>query len=125
MEKVRKLTQWVLVVCLMVALVAVGGCGENKADKDEAENGKTAIEDRSLTVYSGAGLRKPMDEIGQAFEEKTGVKVNFNYAGCAQLLGQMELTQEGDVFVGGSLNDAEIALEKGFIQDYQKAVYHI
>lgn len=128
MKKIRKLTLGMLVVCLMAALVAVGGCSQDKSDgnKTAVEDGeKTKVEDRSLTVYSGAGLRKPMDQIGQAFEEKTGVKVNYNYAGCAQLLGQMELTKEGDVFVGGSLNDMEIAQEKGFVEEYHKVVYHI
>ena len=120
MKKSRKLSLWVLVVCLMMALLAVGGCGESKT-----EDGKQAVENRTLTVHSGAGLRKPMDEIGQAFEEKTGVKVNFNYAGSAQLLGQMDLTQEGDVFVAGSINDMKIAQEKDFAKVYHEVVYHI
>lgn len=123
MKKVRKLTLWLVVVCLMLALLAVGGCSESNSNTKSGT--ETKQESKSLIVYSGAGLRKPMDQIGQAFEEKTGVKVNYNYAGCPHLLGQMELTKEGDVFVGGSLNDMEIAQQKGFTKEYHKVAYHI
>lgn len=127
MKRLRRFTLWMVIVCLMAALLAVGGCGKGETDADKTgKNGKDIKqEDKSLMVYSGAGLRKPMDQIGEAFEKKTGVKINFNYAGCAQLLGQMELTKEGDVFVGGSLNDMEIAQQKEFTKEYHKVVYHI
>lgn len=128
MKRIRKWTLGMTVVCLMVALLAVSGCSQNKPDADNPgiqSGNEPKVEDRSLMVYSGAGLRKPMDEMGQAFEKKTGVKINYNYAGCAQLLGQMELTKEGDVFVGGSLNDMEIAQQKEFTKEYHKVVYHI
>jgi molybdate transport system substrate-binding protein len=127
MKRLRRFTLWMVIVCLMAALLAVGGCGKGETDADKTgKNGKDIKqEDKSLMVYSGAGLRKPMDQIGEAFEKKTGVKINFNYAGCAQLLGQMELTKEGDIFVGGSLNDMEIAQQKEFTKEYHKVVYHI
>jgi molybdate transport system substrate-binding protein len=66
-----------------------------------------------------------MDELGQAFEAKYGAKVNFNYAACAQLLSQMEISRQGDVFVGGSLGDMEISKQKGFADKYVEAAYHI
>lgn len=34
----------------------------------------------SIMVYSGAGMRKPMDEIGTAFHKKYGTTVKYNYA---------------------------------------------
>jgi molybdate transport system substrate-binding protein len=74
-----------------------------------------------LLVYSGAGMRKPMDEIGPLFEQKYGVAVKYNYAGSGQLLSQMELTKQGDVYQPGATYYFNIAKRKGFI-DYEKFV---
>lgn len=80
---------------------------------------------KSILVYSGAGMRKPMDEIGLAFEEKYGVEVKYNYAGSNALLSQMELTEQGDAYMPGETMYIEIAKEKG-LTDYQQLVcYHI
>lgn len=129
MKKIRKWTV-LLVAILLMAVCSLAGCGEQNAVNPEnaakTEVAKTLkYEGQSLMVHSGAGLSKAMDEMGQTFEEKYGAKVNFNYAGCAQLLGQMEINKKGDVFVGGSLNDMKIAQEKGFTDKYVEVVYHV
>mgnify|MGYP001135619527 CR=1 FL=1 len=78
-----------------------------------------------LLVYSGAGMRKPMDKIGAAFEKKYGVAVNYNYAGSNTLLSQIELTKKGDVYMPGATMYIDKAKEKGFV-DYERPVaYHI
>ncbi len=82
-------------------------------------------EGATLMVYSGAGMRKPMDEIAVAFQEKYGVQVTYNYAGSNALLSQMELTKEGDAYMPGETMYIDIAAEKGLV-DYQQLVcYHI
>ncbi|MDY7028918.1 MAG: substrate-binding domain-containing protein, partial [Spirochaetota bacterium] len=59
-------------------------------------------EAESIMVYCGAGMRKPMDEIGLIFQEKYGVEVKYNYAGSNALLSQMELTKTGDAYMPGA-----------------------
>lgn len=79
----------------------------------------------SIMVYSGAGMRKPMDQIGRAFQKKYGTKVKYNYAGSQALLSQMELTRSGDAYMPGETMYIEIAAKKGLV-DYQKLTcYHI
>jgi len=78
-----------------------------------------------LLVYSGAGMRKPMDKIGIAFEKKYGVAVMYNYSGSNTLLSQIELTKKGDCYMPGATMYINKAKEKGFV-DYEKPVaYHI
>jgi len=78
-----------------------------------------------LLVYSGAGLRRPMDKIGSAFEKKYGVSVKYNYAGSNTLLSQIELTKKGDCYMPGATMYINKAKAKGFV-DYEKPVaYHI
>ena len=64
-----------------------------------------------LLVYSGAGLKKPMEEIKTAYESNHDVAIEYVYAGSAQLLAQIQLSGKGDVFIVGSeevYKDAQI-----------------
>ncbi len=118
-----------LVVVFMFAAFGLTGCGQPTDGDTEADQNNAgealAYEGQSLLVYSGAGLSMAMDEIGSSFTQKYGATVNYNYAGCAQLLSQMEINRSGDVFAGGSLNDMEIAQQKGYANEYYEVVYHI
>jgi len=79
----------------------------------------------TLLVYSGAGMRKPMDAIGVVFQQKCDTQVKYNYAGSNALLSQMELTKMGDVYMPGETMYIEIATKKGLV-DYQRLTcYHI
>ena len=130
MRKFKKFT--VLLAVFMIAALCLTGCGSqtnNDAASDKAKDTEPVqslqYEGQSLMDYSGAGISKAMDEIGQAFETKYGAKATFNYAGCAQLLSQMEINKQGDVFVGGSIGDMDTAIEKGFTDKYAEVAYHI
>ncbi|MBN1226131.1 MAG: molybdate ABC transporter substrate-binding protein [Deltaproteobacteria bacterium] len=80
---------------------------------------------QTLMVYSGAGMRKPMDEIASLFKKKYGIEIQYNYAGSNALLSQMELTRKGDVYMPGETYYIEIAEEKGLIGYKQPVAYHI
>lgn len=78
----------------------------------------------SIYVFSGAGLSKPMDEIGSLFENEYGIEVKYNYAGSNTLLSQIELNQEGDVYMPGATYYIEKADNKGFIGEKRNVAYH-
>lgn len=56
---------------------------------------------KSLLVYCGAGLKKTMDEIGQKYTNKTGIKINYIYNGSGALLNQIKTTKKGDIIIPG------------------------
>jgi len=93
----KRITLSIGAVAMAVLLITIGilGCASEKAT--------------SIMVYSGAGMRKPMDEIAVAFQGKYGVQVTYNYAGSNALLSQMELTKEGDAYMPGETMYIEIA----------------
>jgi molybdate transport system substrate-binding protein len=100
-----------IAMAIMLITIGILGCASEEA--------------ASLMVYSGAGMRKPMDEIAKVFQGKYGVQVTYNYAGSNALLSQMELTKEGDAYMPGETMYLDIAKEKG-LTDYQQLVcYHI
>lgn len=120
----------IFVSILIVSSLCLIGCGRQasnvNSDKNQAEQTQTLkYQGQSITVHSGAGISKAMDDMGQAFEKKYGAKVALNYGNCAQLLSQLEISKQGDVFVGGSLNDMDIAQQKGFADQYAAVAYHI
>jgi molybdate transport system substrate-binding protein len=102
-----------VVAALLLIVISAPGCSSQPQGAE------------SIMVYSGAGMRKPMDEVGLAFQEKYGTQVAYNYAGSNALLSQMELTKVGDAYMPGETMYIEIATEKGWV-DYQQLVcYHI
>ncbi|MDY6796765.1 MAG: molybdate ABC transporter substrate-binding protein [Actinomycetota bacterium] len=122
--------RWTLIAVITIAILALGlmavGCGSDEASDAEADQQTDQVDYAdSIMVYSGAGMRKPMDEIAILFEEEYGTKVEYNYAGSNALLSQMELTQEGDVYMPGETYYLEVADEKGFIDYQQLIAYHI
>lgn len=85
----------------------------------------SAEDPASLMVYSGAGMRKPMDEIGAVYQKKFGTEIHYNYAGSNALLSQMELTRQGDAYMPGATLYIEIASEKGLVGEKTPIAYHI
>jgi len=79
----------------------------------------------SIMVYSGAGMRKPMDAIGAAFQKRFGTEVHYNYAGSNALLSQMQLTRRGDAYMPGATLYIDIASEKGLVGYKVPIAYHI
>jgi molybdate transport system substrate-binding protein len=57
----------------------------------------------SLLVYCAAGIKAAVDPIARQFEQETGVKVMMTFANSGQLIGQMETTHQGDVYIPGDV----------------------
>ncbi|MEA1869298.1 MAG: molybdate ABC transporter substrate-binding protein [Euryarchaeota archaeon] len=126
-----KRTAIFMVAILFCSAIALG-CIEEAQEPATTTDGTSGElthpvteEPRSLLVYCGAGMRKPMDEIGSLFEEEHGVSVNYNYAGSNTLLSQMELTQKGDIYIPGATYYFDLAREKGLTDYEQHVAYHV
>ena len=125
----QKLKLFLILLCCMLFIGCIGNQDNAIINPDAADDGSiTADEqtsDSSLLVYCGAGMRLPMDEIGELFEEEYGTSIQYNYAGSNTLLTQMELTGEGDVYMPGATYYFEVASEKGLIDNFSKVAYHV
>ena len=97
-----------------------------KDSDTEPESGdESEKENVELTVFSGAGLKKPMEDIKSEFEkENPNVKINYIFAGSGQLLSQLELGNKGDVFITGSVNSYDSANEKGLVEPAIDIAHH-
>lgn len=75
---------------------------EKKEEKQEEKKEEAKTDGKELLVYSGAGLKNPMEKIKEEFEKEKGISINLIYAGSGQLLAQLEQSGKGDVFIVGS-----------------------
>ncbi|WOF15328.1 molybdate ABC transporter substrate-binding protein [Methanoplanus sp. FWC-SCC4] len=121
----KKIISGLIVILVFAGLILASGCTSNAADTDVQTPAVTGASEKSLVVYCGAGLREPMEKIADAFKEKEGILIKYTYGGSAQLLSQIELLQEGDVYMPGARAYIESAAKKGFIDDSRDVVYHV
>ncbi|MCL6446625.1 MAG: molybdate ABC transporter substrate-binding protein [Armatimonadetes bacterium] len=107
-------------ILLLGLLAAMAGCGGGR-NQDGGKAGEPAP--ATLLVYSGAGLKKPVEEIGAAFQKQTGIKVTYTFGGSAQLNSQILLTKKGDVYLPGDVE--ELAPLKEMVKWKKDVVYHL
>ena len=86
---------------------------------------QTQEEQTELIVYCGAGMREPMEDIAEEFEDEYGVKIKYTFEGSNTLLSKIKLYQEGDVYMPGATSYIESAEEDGFIDETELIAYHI
>jgi molybdate transport system substrate-binding protein len=120
----RKSIVLVILAIFLASLVLLTGCGQQKNTKVTVAKSQAA-KPRSIFVLAGAGLRKPMDEIGTVFEKKTGIKVDYTYAGSPCLLAQIDTAQEGDAYMPGEWYYLEQAQKKGYLKKVETIAYVI
>jgi molybdate transport system substrate-binding protein len=77
-----------------------------------------------LHLFVGAGLRQPVEQLVQAFEDRTGHRVFIDYAGSGQLLARIEASGKGDLFIPGALFYIEKLEKAGKIRTQRPIVQH-
>ena len=76
-----------------------------------------AEEPKELTVFCGAGLTGAFDEIGQLYENASGVSVEFNFDGVPALRAQIEQGAYADVLVSANLKHMNALKAEGHINN--------
>ncbi|BCV21661.1 molybdate ABC transporter substrate-binding protein [Moorella sp. Hama-1] len=114
---------------LLFGVLALAGCGSGKGQDQEGragtDNKAGNAAGRSLVVYSGAGLKNPVEEIGAAFQAQTGLKLTYTFGGAAQLNNQILLSKQGDVYLPGDIAELKPVKEKDLVAWEKNVVYHI
>ena len=76
-----------------------------------------------LSVAAAANLAAVCDELGAAFEERTGVSVLFSFGSTAFLAHQIENGAPFDVFAAADVEHVDRLVEKGLLLANSRAVY--
>ena len=92
--------------------------------KTDAGESKTGLKG-TIFLYCAAGMRLPVDALAKEFQAKTGVQIQSSYDGTNKLLGQIELTRKGDVYIAGDADYVAMAREKGFIAEARDIAFFV
>lgn len=85
-----------------IAVVAVlAACGGERAGSSAAQADSAAVSGKVL-VFAAASLRESLQELGTAFEQRTGARVVFNFAGSNDLAHQIGAARGMDLFLSAS-----------------------
>ena len=101
----------------VVTVAAVMMAGLVRGENAAAPAAKPA---GSIFVYCAAGAKEGISAVSKAFEAETGVKVETTFANSGQLLGQIETTKIGDVYVPGDVGFIAKAEAKNLTQGKAK-----
>lgn len=74
----------------VAALAFAAACGRQAKAPDE------------VMVFAAASLRESLEELGAAFQQQTGTRVTFNFAGSNDLAHQIEAARGMDLFLSAS-----------------------
>ena len=126
----KKKVVMLLAATMMFSLVGCAGGDDAKEESQNVQEEATEQEEEevaklegSLSIYCGAGMQKPFQEIADAFQEDTGCEMNVSYANAAQIQTQIQESQEGDFFIAGSKEELKSVEE--FVTSSEDLVKHI
>ncbi|TEB15044.1 putative binding protein precursor [Pelotomaculum sp. FP] len=124
---VKRLVQVLATMFLSLLMAAlVTGCGKPSGPSAGGEGSTSQAQGKaSLFAYVGANLKDPVSELAQAYEQKTGVKVELTFNNSGALLNQLETMKKGDVYMPGGMPFVEAAQKKGYIEEIAGPIaYH-
>lgn len=130
-SKISRSVLLLLVSLVIVGLFIPGAFAADNASSPANQSGNVSIDDLvaknpdALLIYAGAGLKKPIQDIGSSFTNETGIPVVFNFQGSGTLLTQMDITHKGDVFVSGGTEGYKTAQAKNLVGEPQYLAYHV
>ena len=81
------------------------------------ERGGPGVTSQRLSFYCAAGMKPPVEEIAQDYEERYGVRVEIQYGGSGTLLSTLTLLKEGDLYLAADDSYIVQAREEGLVAE--------
>ena len=100
-----------IIILYVLLFLAICSCGQNPA----VPNIQHTI-DENLTVSAAISLKDAFDEIGTAFQTKSGIKINFNYGASGALQQQIENGAPVDVFASAGEAQMDALEQRDFVE---------
>lgn len=101
-EKFRR-----FLLAAMIIMIAAVGLACRHAERSQAA--------REITVSAAASLKDAFREISKQYEERTGVRVNFNFGASGALQKQIESGAPVDVFASAGIPQMDALATQGLI----------
>lgn len=87
--------------------------------------GEQPFAGRKIEVFVGAASKPATEDAVEAFERKTGARVEVQFGGSGKMLSAMKLAERGDIYFPGSSDYMELAKKEGLVDGAteQRVVY--
>ncbi|MBP2171813.1 molybdate ABC transporter substrate-binding protein [Methanococcus voltae] len=120
-----KLSFLVLLVLSVVTMTAFSGCMSDTGATDGPQTQSTGSSE-PIRALVGAGMQIPMDEIAEVYEQKYGVKIEYDYSGSGALYSKIVASNSGDIFMpGDSSYIFKLQESKGYVAKYENITKHV
>ncbi len=107
MTSLRKVYSLIATAIMVLSLVSVAGCEDDRGDADEATTG-------DITVFAASSLTAAFEEIGQSFHDANpDATATFNFGGSQDLRTQLEQGASADVVAFADTKQMDSAVESG------------
>lgn len=112
----KKLSGIAVIIAVIASMITISGCTKKQ--------GSGIFAGRTLNLYVAAGLKKPMDQIIQSFQQETGAVVAVNYGPSGGLYAQIKQDQPCDLYYSADWlyiekveQDGKAAKSRKFLKD--------
>lgn len=72
---------------------------------------------QAIEFYCAAGMKAPIERIGEAYEKEFGVPIQIQYGGSGTLLSNIKIAQRGDLYLAADQTYIDIAKQEGLLQE--------
>ena len=100
-----------IIILYVLLFLTICSCGKNPAVSNNQN-----IPAENLTVSAAISLKDAFDEIGNAYQTKSGIKINFNYGASGALQQQIENGAPVDVFASAGEAQMDALEQRGFVE---------
>ena len=70
---------------------------------------------QTISIECAASMKKPLEEIRNAYQGENDVFIKVNYGGSGKLLGQLKIVSRSDIFIAADVSYIEMAKDAGLI----------
>jgi len=80
--------------------------------------GISKSEVNSIVAFCGSASKPATEEATRVFEKKTGINVQLHFGGSGNMLSQMKISRQGDVYIPGSPDYMALAEREGLVYSH-------
>lgn len=81
---------------------------------------------KEIDAFVGSATKPVMEELAEAFERKTGIKVNLHFGGSGTMLSEMKMSKRGELYIPASPDYMSKARRDGVVySDTEKIITYL
>ncbi len=80
---------------------------------------------KPIVVFAGSAVKPALEEAAYTFEQQHDVQVELHFGGSGGMLSRMKLSNKGDIYIAGSPDFMEKAIEDGVVENHTTIITYL